>query len=90
MRATHNQQFPLATEAVTPDHPSPRRKSIAQISAILNSKTSIYILARQDFGIADNNIGANGMTVEQVARAVIIQSIGCYMYRELSFHLSNF
>ena len=45
-------------------------------------------MARQDLGI-DNNIGANGMTAEQVVRAAIIRQIGCYMYRELAFHLSD-
>ena len=85
MRKTRNQQLPLAE--VTPDHP--KAKEFAQISAILDSNNSIYLLARQDLGISDNSIGANGMTAEQVVRAAIIRQTGCYTYRELAFHLSD-
>jgi transposase, IS5 family len=85
MRKTRNQQLPLAE--VTTDHP--KAKEFAQISAILDSNNSIYSRARQDLGVSDNNIGANGMTAEQVVRAAIIRQIGCYSYRELAFHLSD-
>jgi hypothetical protein len=44
MRKTRNQQLPLAE--VTTDHP--KAKEFAQISAILDSNDSIYILARQE------------------------------------------
>jgi IS5 family transposase len=85
MRKTRNQQLPLAE--VTTDHP--KAKEFAQISAILDSNDSIYILARQDLGVSDSNVGANGMTAEQVIRAAIIKQIGVYTYRELAFHLSD-
>jgi transposase, IS5 family len=85
MRKTRNQQLPLAE--VTTDHP--KAKEFAQISAILDSNNSIYALARQDLGISDNSIGANGMTAEQVVRAAVIRQIGRYAYRELAFHLSD-
>lgn len=62
MRKTRNQQLPLAE--VTTDHP--KTKEFAQISAILDSNDSIYSLARQDLGVSDNNVGAKGMTVEQI------------------------
>ena len=61
MRKTYNQQLPLAE--VTPDHP--KAKEFAQISAILDSNNSIYLLALQDLGISGNNVGANGMTAEK-------------------------
>ena len=85
MRKTYNQQLPLAE--VTPDHP--KAKEFAQISAILDGNNSIYVLARQDLGVSDNNVGANGMTAEQVVRAAIVRQTGCYSYRELAFHLSD-
>ena len=85
MRKIRNQQLPLAE--VTTDHP--KAKEFAQISAILDSNNSIYLLARQDLGISNNNVGANGMTAEQVIRAAIIKQIDCYTYRELAFHLSD-
>ena len=85
MRKTRNQQLPLA-EATT-DHP--KAKEFAQISAILDSNDNIYALVRQDLGISENNVGANGMTAEQVLRAAIVQKIGEYSYRELAFHLAD-
>jgi IS5 family transposase len=85
MRKTRNQQLPLAE--VTTDHP--KAKEFAQIGTILDSNDSIYSLARQDLGVSDNNVGANGMTAEQVIRAAIIKQIGGYTYRELAFHLSD-
>lgn len=85
MRKTRNQQLPLA-EATT-DHP--KAKEFAQISAILDSKDSIYSLVRQDLGISENNVGANGMTAEQIIRAAIVKKIGVYTYRELAFHLAD-
>lgn len=85
MRKIRNQQLPLAE--VTTDHP--KAKEFAQISAILDSNNSIYLLAQQDLGISNRNIGANGMTVEQVIRAAIIKQIDGYTYRELAFHLAD-
>lgn len=85
MRKARNQQLPL-TEPTT-DHP--KAKELLQISEILDSNNSIYTLALQDLGILDNNVGANGMTAEQVIRAAIIKQTGCYSYRELAFHLAD-
>ncbi len=85
MRKIRNQQLPLA-EATT-DHP--KAKEFAQVSTILDSNDSIYSLARQDLGVSDNNVGANGMTAEQVIRAAVIKQIEGYTYRELAFHLSD-
>jgi len=69
MRKTRNQQLPLAE--ATADHP--KAKELLKISEILDSNDSIYDLALQDFGISDNDVGANGMTAEQVIRAAIIK-----------------
>jgi len=85
MRKIRNQQLPLAE--VTTDHP--KAKEFAQISTILDSNNSIYQLARQDLGISSGNVGANGMTAEQVIRAALIKQIGGYTYRELAFHLAD-
>ena len=85
MRKTRNQQLPLAEE--TADHP--KAKELLKISEILDSNDSIYDLALQDFGISDNDVGANGMTAEQVIRAAIIKQTEGYSYRELAFHLAD-
>ncbi|MCP4411753.1 MAG: ISNCY family transposase [Gammaproteobacteria bacterium] len=85
MRKIRNQQLPLV-EATT-DHP--KAKEFAQISNILDANSNIYTLVQQDLGISEKNIGANGMTAEQIFRAAIIKKIGNYSYRELEFHLAD-
>lgn len=85
MRKTRNQQLPLA-EATT-DHP--KAKELLEISKMLDSQNSIYDLALQDLATSSKNVGANGMTAEQIVRAAIIQKIGTYSYRELAFHLAD-
>jgi IS5 family transposase len=85
MRKTRNRQLPLAE--ATADHP--KAKELSKISEILDSNDSIYELALQDLGIAHNDIGAQGMTAEQVIRAAIIKQVEGYSYRELAFHLAD-
>jgi IS5 family transposase len=85
MRKTRNQQLPLAE--ATADHP--KAKELSKISEILHHNNSIYELALQDLGIANNDIGAKGMTAEQVVRAAIIKQAEGYSYRELAFHLAD-
>jgi IS5 family transposase len=83
MRKLRNQQLPLIQ--ATADHP--KAKEYARISEILDSNYSIYELTLQDFDPGDKNVGANGMTAEQVIRAAIVKQIEGYSYRELAFHL---
>ncbi len=85
MRKVRIQQLPLAE--ATPDHP--KAKELAKISEILDCNNSIYQLALQDLGRADNNAGANGMTAEQVIRAAIIKQMEGCSYRQLAFHLAD-
>ncbi len=85
MRKLHNQQLPLV-EATT-DHP--KAKEFARISEVLENHHSICELALQDFDHGGKNVGANGMTVEQIIRAAIIKQIEGYSYRELAFHLDD-
>ncbi len=85
MRKIRNQQ--LALQEATTDHP--KAKEFVQISKILDANSNIYNLVQQDLGISEKNIGANGMTAEQVFRAAIVKKIGNYSYRELAFHLAD-
>ena len=84
MRKIRNQQLPL-TEA-TADHP--KAKELSKINEILVANNSIYDLVLQDLATSANNVGANGMTAEQVIRAAIIKQIEGYSYREFAFHLA--
>ena len=83
MRKLRNQQLPLIQ--ATADHP--KAKEYARISEILDSNHSIYELTLQDFDPGDKNVGAHGMTAEQIIRAAIVKQIEGYSYRELAFHL---
>jgi len=84
MRKACIQQLPLVEAA--PDHP--KAKELARISEILDNNTSIYDLVLQDLVSPDDNeVGARGMTAEQVLRAAIIKQMEGYSYRELAFHL---
>jgi len=53
-----HQQLPLAE--ATAGHP--KAKELSKISEISDHNNSIYELALQDLGIANNDIGAKGMT----------------------------
>ncbi len=84
MRKARIQQLPLAGAAT--DHP--KAKELAKISEILDSNSSIYDLVLQDLGgPSGNEVGARGMTAEQVLRAAIIKQMEGYSYRKLSFHV---
>lgn len=85
MRKTHNQQLPLVE--ATADHP--KAKEYKRISEILERYHSISELARQDFQFGDRNIGASGMSIEQIIRAAIVKKIEGFSYRELAFHLDD-
>lgn len=62
---------------------------MSKISEILDSNDSIYELALQNLGRANNDIGAKGMTAEQVIQAAIIKQVEGYSYRELAYHLAD-
>lgn len=85
MRKLHNQQLPLVE--ATADHP--KAKEYTRISEILKSNHSICELALQDFEHSGKNVGANGMTVEQIIRAAIVKQTEGYSYRKLAFHLDD-
>jgi transposase, IS5 family len=86
MRKTRNQQLPLVEG--TADHP--KAKELFEIGKMLDCKNSIYDMVLQDLATSSqNNVGANGMTAEQIVRAAIVQKIGTYSYRELAFHLAD-
>ncbi len=44
----------------------------------VDGNNSIHTLTQQDLGTCKNNVGANGMTAEQMIRAAIIKQIGGY------------
>lgn len=85
MRKTRNQQLPLVERIA--DHP--KAKELLEIGKMFDCKNSIYDMVLQDLATSSQNVGANGMTAEQIVRAAIVQKIGTYSYRELAFHLAD-
>lgn len=70
------------------DHP--QAKELEAINQILRSKPTIYEIALQDLMKhykASKNIGARGMSAEQVVRAAIVKTLFSFTYEELAFHL---
>lgn len=85
MRKTRNHQLPL-TEA-NAEHP--KAKVLSTISEILDENKQIYDLVMQDLDTQKTQVGANGVTAEQIMRAAIVRQMGGYSYRELAFHLED-
>ena len=83
VRKTFKKQLPLPE--ASPVHPKIRE--LEKISKILSKNSTIYDLAAQDIGQAENDTGANGMTVEQIVRAAIIKQMEGFSYEKLAFHL---
>ncbi len=76
MRKTHKKQLPLPEASTI----HPKVKELEKISGILCANINIYELVAQDLGQAEHNVGANGMTVEQIVRAAIIKQMEGFSY----------
>ena len=87
MRKKHKKQLPLMEPAAVHS----KAQEWAEISCILARNDSIYERALQDLTIKDKsfNIGANGMSAEQVVHAAIVKQIEKCSYRDLSFYLAD-
>lgn len=85
MRKTRIKQLPLPE--TTDVHPKTRE--LEKISEILDRENSICELVAQDLGVAEKDIGAQGMSAEQVLRCAIIKQMETYSYEELVFHMSD-
>ena len=85
MRKSHKKQLPLCQP--TPVHS--KADEMEKISQILDKNISIYERALQDITVATKNIGAQGMTAEQVVRAAIIKQMEGCSYEELAFRICD-
>jgi len=85
MRRSIRRQLGLAP--VLPAHAHTRE--MAAISAMLDQHPEIEALVERDIvriGIA-RNVGRNGMTADQVLRALVVKQLNQFSYEELAFHL---
>jgi len=85
VRKTYKKQLPLPETSTV----HPKVQELEKISNILSESINIYELVAQDLGQAEHNVGANGMTVEQIVRAAIIKQMEGFSYEELAFHLED-
>jgi IS5 family transposase len=85
MRRTVQEQQKLVPIPV--EHP--HAAELAEISAILDEHTEIYGMVHADLiaGHIDPGRGREGMSAEQVIRAVIIKQMNGFSYAQLSFHI---
>lgn len=88
MRKTHHYQPSLTEPWLDVEH----AKELRTISQILDGHPRIRELILQDLQAASGcncPTGAEGMSAEQVLRALMIKQIHDFSYRELEFHLAD-
>lgn len=87
MRKKLHQQLPIVHPFVDHEHAA----ELQVISDILDSDPGIIDLIYADLvrGLQQTDTGRQGMTAEQVLRAMIIKQMNGYSYDELAFHLAD-
>lgn len=87
MRSRLHQQQPLVQPYI--DHP--HAHELQAISEILDSIPALLdgVMADLLHGKTDPHNGRDGMTAEQVLRAVILKQMNGFSYQELAFHLAD-
>ena len=87
MRKTHAEQLALST--IPPVHP--HAEELAQISTVLDllPKATQWVLDDVVRPGASKALGRDGLTAEQILRALLIKQIHHYSYDELAFHLAD-
>lgn len=85
MRKKYKEQLPLMGHTI--DHP--HAVEMEFIDKILGKTSIIYDLALQDLTreVKNKETGANGMSAEQVVKAVIIKQSRGFSYGDLAFHI---
>jgi IS5 family transposase len=87
MRRTVDQQRPLVAIPAPHEHARELR-GIATVLEALPQAAELVLQALVARGI-DPTRGREGMSGEQVLRAMIAKQMNCWSYRELAFHLSD-
>lgn len=86
MRKKQQIQMPLLTPYI--DHPY--SQILERISKVIDSIATISEMVWQDLTASAKacyEVGACGMSADQVLRAAIVKTLGGYSYEELAFHL---
>lgn len=87
MRSTLRQQMPLVHAYIKHEH----ARELQAMSEILDQSTSILkgVLADLLHGEIRSDNGRQGMTADQVLRALILKQMNGFSYEELAFHLAD-
>ncbi len=86
MRKTRDSQPSLTYSWLDLDH----AKELRAISALLDDHPRILELVLQDLSVDGRKpVGAEGMSAEQVFRALVLKQMKLFSYRELHFHLAD-
>ncbi len=86
MRKTRDFQPSLTYSWLDLDH----AKELKALSALLDRHPRLLELVLQDLsGDGQKPVGAEGMSAEQVFRALLLKQMKGYSYRELHFHLAD-
>ena len=87
MRQARQKQLSLTAGWLTLD----RAKELQAIAGLLEVNPTVATLVLQDLaphGLV-NDAGAEGLSAEQVLRALIVKQLNDFSYRELAFHLAD-
>lgn len=87
MRQARQEQLNLTSNWLAFDH----AKELQAIAGVLDDNPTAAELVRQDLASRSQGklAGANGLSAEQVLRALIVKQLNGFSYRELAFHLAD-
>jgi transposase, IS5 family len=86
MRQARQKQLNLVSDWLAFDH----AKELQAIAGLLDEHPTVAELVLQDLASQVlNDAGAQGLSAEQILRALIIKQLNGFSYRELAFHLAD-
>jgi IS5 family transposase len=87
MRQAHQKQLNLVADWLAFDH----AKELQAIAGLLDEYPTVADLVWQDLAPQGllKDTGAEGLSAEQVLRALLIKQLNGFSYRELAFHLAD-
>ena len=86
MRQARQKQLNLVTDWLAFDH----AKELQAIAGLLDEHPMVAELVLQDLALRVlKDAGAEGLSAEQILRALIIKQLNGFSYRELAFHLAD-
>ena len=90
MRRPFQEQLPLVPTAIAHAHARELQQMSAVLGQLLDTVELIHAdLMRRAGKPVDPTKGRDGMTAEQVLRAIVVKQMNGYSYEELAFHLAD-